>query len=72
MRLKVDLVAVAAMLLSTAAFADIVITFSSPVSTVSFYSSEPIDLAATTNGTSGLNLTVNSGYTLGAVTPFVD
>ena len=72
MRLKVALVAVAAMLLSTAAFADIAITFSSPVSTVSFYSSEPTDLAATTNGTSGLNLTVNSGYTLGAVTPFVD
>jgi hypothetical protein len=72
MRLKLALVAVAAMLLSTAAFADIAISFSSPVSTVSFYSSEPFDLAATTNGTAGVNLTVNSGYTLGAVTPFVD
>jgi len=72
MRLKVALVAVAAMVLSTAAFADIAINFSSPVSTVSFYSSEPIDLTATTNGTTGLNLTVNSGYSLGAVTPFAD
>lgn len=72
MRLKVALVAFAAMLLSTAAFADIVVSFSNPVDTVSFYSSEPFDLAATTNGTTGLNLTVNSGYTLGAVTAFAD
>jgi hypothetical protein len=72
MHLKVALVAIAAMLLSTAAFADIAITFSNPVSTVSFYSSEPFDLNATTNGTTALNLTVNSGYTLGAVTPFAD
>lgn len=72
MRLKVALVAMAAMLLSTAAFADIVITFSSPVNTVSFYSSEPVDLAATTNGTNGLNLAVNSGYGVGMSTPFAD
>ena len=72
MRFKLALVVVAAMLLSTAAYADIVINFASPVSTVSFYSSEPFDLAATTNGTTGLNLTVNSGYALGAVTPFAD
>jgi hypothetical protein len=39
---------------------------------VSFYSSEPLDLNATTNGISGLNLTVNSGYGLGAITPFAD
>ena len=72
MRLKLALVAVAAMLLSTAAFADIAISFSSPVSTVSFYSSEPFNLVATTNGSGALNFTVNSGYTVGAVTPFVD
>lgn len=72
MRLKVALVAVAAMLLSTAAFADITISFSTPVSTLSFYSSEPFDLVASTNGTTGLNLTVNSGYAVGAVTAFAD
>ena len=72
MRFKLALVVVAAMLLSTAAYADIVINFASPVSTVSFYSSEPVDLAATTNGTTGLNLTVNSGFAAGAVTAFAD
>ena len=72
MRFKLALVVVAAMLLSTAAYADIVINFASPVSTVSFYSSEPFDLAATTNGTTGLNLTVNSGFAAGAVTAFAD
>ena len=72
MRLKAVFVALVAIVLSTAALADITISFSSPVSTVSFYSSEPFDLTATTNGTIGLNLTVNSGYTLGAVTPFAD
>lgn len=72
MRFKLALVVVAAMLLSTAAYADIVINFASPVNTVSFYSSEPVDLAATTNGTTGLNLTVNSGFAAGAVTAFAD
>lgn len=72
MRLKVALVLLAAMVLSTAAFADITISFASPVSTVGFYSSEPVDLMATTNGAADLNLTVNSGYGVGVVTAFAD
>jgi hypothetical protein len=72
MRLKIALIAVAAIVLATTAFADITVSFSSPVSTVSFYSSEPLDLLASTNGTTGLNLTVNSGYATGAVTTFAD
>jgi hypothetical protein len=72
MRLKVAPIVLAALALSSAAYADIVITFANPVSTVSFYSSEPFGLDATTNGATGLNLAVNSGYTLGAVTPFAD
>lgn len=72
MRMKLLVFAAMALALSSVAYADIVINFSSPVSTVSFYSSEPFNLTATTNGTTGLNLTVNSGYALGAVTGFAD
>lgn len=54
------------------AFADITINFSSPVNTVSFYSSEPYDLTATPNGNSLLSVTANSGNYAGAVTPFAD
>jgi len=57
---------------SPVAYADITIDFSTPVNTVSFYSSEPDNLTANTNGSSPLHLTVNSGYTLGAVTLFAD
>ncbi len=72
MRLRFLLIFAVAFAFTSVAFADIVINFSSPVNTVSFYSSEPYSLTATTNGTSPLNMTVLSGYTLGAVTPFAD
>ena len=72
MRLRCLLILTVAFAFTSVAFADITINFSSPVNTVSFYSSEPDNLTATTNGLTPLNVTVLSGYTLGAVTPFVD
>jgi len=70
MRLKFLLVLAIAVAFSSVAFADITVTFSSPVSMVSFYSSEPYNLTLTDNN--GTSMTVNSGYTFGAITPFVD
>jgi PEP-CTERM motif len=70
MRLKFALVMVVAIAFSTAALADITVNFSSPVSMVSFYSSEPGPLTLTDNN--GVTVTVTSGYTFGAITPFSD
>lgn len=67
---KVLLVLALAMAIAPAALADIIVNFSSPVTMVSFYSSEPYDLTVTSNN--GTHVTVNSGYTLGAVTTFSD
>lgn len=70
MRVKVLWVVALSLALVPAAAADIIVTFSAPVTMVSFYSSEPYDLTVSTNN--GVSVTVNSGYTLGAVTAFSD
>lgn len=70
MRFKVLWGLALAVAMAPVAAADIIVTFSTPVTMVSFYSAEPYDLTVTTNN--GFSVTVNSGYTLGAVTPFSD
>lgn len=70
MRIKVLWAVALALAIAPAASADIIVTFSTPVTMVSFYSSEPYDLTVSTNN--GVSVTVNSGYTLGAVTSFSD
>lgn len=70
MRSKVLWVVGLALALVPAASADIIVTFAAPVTMISFYSAEPYDLTVTTNN--GVSVTVNSGYTAGAVTPFSD
>jgi len=72
MRLKMLLALAATAGFSQVAFADIDLTFSSPVNTVSFYSSQAYALTATTNGTSALDVVLSSDYGSGAVTPFAD
>jgi hypothetical protein len=70
MRLKFLVILAAALAVASPAFADITVNFSSPVSMVSFYSSEPFNLTLTDNN--AVSVTVNSGYTFGAITPFAD
>lgn len=68
---KVLLVLALAAALAPTAVADVVLTFSVPVTMVSFYSSEPTSdpLTATAYGNSVTSVTVASGTGLGAVTP---
>lgn len=68
MRIKVLWVVVLALAVAPAAFADVVVTFSSPVTMLSFYSAEPTPLTATAYGNGVTTVTVNSGYGHGAVT----
>ncbi len=68
MRIKVLVVLLLMVAIAPAAMADIVVTFSSPVSFVSFYSAEAFPLTATAYGNSISTVTVNSGYGSGAVT----
>jgi hypothetical protein len=65
-RLKLLVFAAMALALSSMAYADITLTFNSPVTVDSFYSSEPFNLTYSDN--TGTFVTVNSGYTLGNVT----
>lgn len=69
MRLKVIPLLAVALVIAIPAFADITVTFSSPVNFVSFYSSEPYTLSYNDGVTSG---SVLSGYTLGTVTTVND
>lgn len=70
MRTKALLVLALAVTIAPAAFADVILTFSSPVTMVSFYSSEPTTnpLTATAYGNSVTTVSVASGNGVGAVT----
>lgn len=68
MRIKLALVLVFAVAVAPAALADVVVTFSTPVDFVSFYSAEPNPLTATAYGNGITTVTVTSGYGSGAVT----
>ncbi len=72
MRTKILLVLALALAVAPATFADIILTFSTPVNLVSFYSSEPTPnpLTVTAYGNSVNMVTVTSGYGVGAVTSF--
>ena len=66
MRLRFLLILVVVFAFTSIAFADITVNFSTPVTWVGFYSSEPFNLTASDNN--GFSTTVNSGYTFGAFT----
>ncbi len=68
MRTKVLLVLILAAVVAPAAFADVVLTFSTPVNFVSFYSAETFALTVTAYGNSVNSVTVNGGAGHGAVT----
>ena len=72
MRTKVLLVLALAVVVAPAAFADITLTFSSPVTMVSFYSSEStsLPLSVTAYGNSVTTVTAASGTGSGTVTMF--
>jgi hypothetical protein len=69
LRLKFVLLVAAALIVASPAFADIMVTFSSPVTFVSFYSSEPYTLS---DNDGVAFVSVLSGYTLGAVSTVND
>lgn len=71
MRIKVLLVLALAVAIAPTAFADITVYFSTPVTMVSFWSSEAADMTATTNNgvTTG---PLNSGLGSGFLTSFSD
>jgi hypothetical protein len=70
MRFRCLLILALALVFSTAAFADLTVHFTTPVTWVGFYSAEPYSLTASDNN--GFSTTVNSGYTFGAFTTVND
>jgi len=65
LRLNFVVLVAVALVIACPAFADITVSFNSPVTFVGFYSSEPFNLTWSDGVGSG---TANSGYTLGAFT----